>query len=198
MIFWVKIIEAALAGHPDQVGRNWHPSLKKPAASRYAATSPGMLAWMNAYNAGKSYEAQIRPFGFILTFQARTGPCESENIPAFAEPGRSGRPGGKSGPKPIAPFHTDPATAAAHAFCRETGQRVCPTQLRTYAQALAEFHISSESKFENGEALSSGTTQRRHIKTKICHLIGKEGNKVGDGGEEEPGSLGQLQVDQIT
>ena len=190
--FWMKIIAAALAGHPDQVDRNWHPSLKKPAASRYAATSPGMLAWMNAYNGGKPYGAQIRPFGFILTFQARTGPCESESIPAFAEPGQSGRPRGKSGPKPIAPFHTDPAKAAAHAFCRETAQRVCPTQLRTYAQALAEFHISSESKFENGEALSSGPTQRRHIDAKICHLIGKEGNKIGEGGELQPDSFPEL------
>ena len=51
--FWVKIIAAALAGHPDQVDRNWHSSLKKPAASRYAATSPDVLAWMDAYNAGK-------------------------------------------------------------------------------------------------------------------------------------------------
>jgi len=35
--FWLKIIEAALDGHPDQVARDWHPALSQPAAQRYCA-----------------------------------------------------------------------------------------------------------------------------------------------------------------
>ena len=186
--FWIKIIEAALAGHPDQVDRAWHPALKKPAASRYGATSPDLLKWMDTYNEGKPYEAQIRPFGFILMFQATSGAGENQSTPELVDPGQRGRPLGTAAPKPIAPFDRDPAKAAAHAFCRETGQRVCPTQLRTYAQALTEFHISPESKFENGEFLKCGTTKRRHIVAESFVLIGKEANKVGESGEEEPGT----------
>ena len=59
---WIKIIEAALAGKPDQVAYDWHPALKKPALSRYGATSPELLKWMGHWNEGKSYSAQIRPF----------------------------------------------------------------------------------------------------------------------------------------
>ena len=116
----------------------------------------------------------------------------------FAEPGKSGRPKGKSGIKPIAPYHRDPAKAAAHAFCRETGERVCPTQLRTYALALAEFHISSESKFENGQPLDRGPTKRRHVQVNEYVLIGKEANKVGESGEAEPDHSRGIEIEFTT
>jgi hypothetical protein len=43
---WLKINEAALNGTPDQVAYDWHPASKKPALSRYGATSPDLLGWM--------------------------------------------------------------------------------------------------------------------------------------------------------
>jgi hypothetical protein len=40
---------------------------------RYSASSPQLLAWLDQWNAGKSYDEQIRPFGFMLSYTARTG-----------------------------------------------------------------------------------------------------------------------------
>jgi hypothetical protein len=42
--FWIKIVEAAIAGNPDRVSLNWHPSLALPAAQRFSASSPHLLA----------------------------------------------------------------------------------------------------------------------------------------------------------
>jgi len=67
-----------------------------------------------------------------------------------------------------------------------TGEPVCQSQLKTYAEALFNYHLSSEDKFENGGFLDSGTTERRHILVDGVTLIGKEANKVGDGGEAHP------------
>jgi hypothetical protein len=49
---WWLIAKAAIDGHPDNVKFNYHPSLKKPAASRYAATTPKSLRWFDKYNDG--------------------------------------------------------------------------------------------------------------------------------------------------
>ena len=42
-----------------------------------------------------------------------------------------------------------------------------------------------------------GATKRRHVMAESYVLIGKEANKVGQSGEEEPGSSGQLEVDPL-
>ena len=41
---WYQIIRAELEGHPDQVDLSLPPSSGKPAASRYGATTPELLA----------------------------------------------------------------------------------------------------------------------------------------------------------
>jgi hypothetical protein len=51
--FWIKIIDAAIADKPDQVSLDWHPSLSRPAAQRFSASSPHLLAWLDQWNAGK-------------------------------------------------------------------------------------------------------------------------------------------------
>ena len=71
--FWIKIIQAAVEGNPDQVPLDWHPAFSQPAAMRYTASSPQLLAWLHQWNSDKSYDEQIRPFGFLLSFTARTG-----------------------------------------------------------------------------------------------------------------------------
>src|SRR5687767_15745018 len=50
--FWIKIVEAAIAGDPDRVSLNWHPSLALPAAQRFSASSPHLLAWLDQWSAG--------------------------------------------------------------------------------------------------------------------------------------------------
>jgi hypothetical protein len=62
---------------------------------------------------------------------------------------------------------------------------VKPGQLKTYAEMLAQYHISPESKFENGQFLDRGPTERRHVLATELVLIGKEANQVGESGETD-------------
>jgi len=101
---------------------------------------------------------------------------------------RAGRPFAEKRVSPIAPFDRDPATAVAKAFDRETGRAVDPSELRTYAEALALYHASAEEKFKNGGPADTGTTIRRHLQITQIGLIGKEANQVGEAGEEDPES----------
>ena len=187
---WIKIIEAAIDGHPDQVALDWHSSLTSPAASRYSASSPELLKWLRKYNADKPYTEQIRPFGFLLVYTAKTGVL----APALDDDDQDwdddefgpGRPPKDDKPRPIAPYNNDPVKALAAAFDRVTGEPVKPERLRTYAEMLAQYHISPESKFENGQFLDRGCTERRHVIAQSLVLIGKEANQVGESGEAGP------------
>ena len=49
---WYKIIQAALDGHPDQVDLSYHDALKRPAVSRYGATTPALLKWFEDFQFG--------------------------------------------------------------------------------------------------------------------------------------------------
>ena len=49
--------------------------------------------------------------------------------------------------------------------------------LKTYREALAQFHLSPESKFLNGEPFDHGRTERRHIKVSAIACIGKEAKR---------------------
>jgi hypothetical protein len=49
--------------------------------------------------------------------------------------------------------------------------------LKTYAQALAQYHLRPEAKFENGDYCDSGPTRRRHVQATQIKYIGKEANR---------------------
>jgi len=72
------------------------------------------------------------------------------------------------------------------AFDRATGEPIDPTMLKTYAEALTQFHLSTEDKFENGDFCDTGRTERRHVVAVSVGLIGKEANKAGARGEADP------------
>ena len=55
---------------------------------------------------------------------------------------KAGRPSADKRVSPIAPFDRDPATAVAKAFDRNTGRKIEPPELRTYAEGLAIYHVS--------------------------------------------------------
>lgn len=167
---WHQTVTAAIDGHPDQVARDYHPAMSGPARSRYASTSPDFLRWFKSYNADRDYRDQVKPFGFMLSFSmgADTG---MDGLVTYA---KRGRPKKHASFKPIAPFEKNSRKAAAMAFDRETGKFVPASSLRTYADALAQYHISPESKFLNGNFLHRGPTQRRHIRIAHVQHIGKE------------------------
>ncbi len=156
---WYQIIASALAGRPDQVDLSYHPSLDRPAASRYGATTPELLRWFATYNHERPYRDQVKPFNFLISFQASTSPHSDPR------------------PKPIAPYDSNSSKAARKCFCRETGLPVPASQLQNYRQALRQYHLHPESKFENGEPFDIGPTRRRHVEVTAVRHIGKEANK---------------------
>ncbi len=183
---WFKIVEAALAGRPNRVPLDYHPALDFPAVSRYGATSPHLLNWVRTWNAGKPYTDQIKPFGFMQSYSPRTGPFADMPDAEFVDPSQRGRPVTATNPKPVAPFNQDHIEAMQTVFDRDTGLPIRPAVLKTYAEALAQFHLSTEDKFENGDFCNYGRTVRRHIHADSVILIGKEANRVGGNGEPDP------------
>jgi hypothetical protein len=175
---WYRIVEAALAGHPAQVDLNL-PGFAAPAVSRYAATTPELLRWFRGYNSGRPYREQVRPFGFLVAFQAR-GTTTTSNV--AADPAALARRRRAvvttDAPAVVAPFDRDPAVAVRRAFNRRTGSPVELGRLATYRQVLAQYHLHPEAKFGNAAYLDAGPTARRHVRPRgpIRH-IGKEANR---------------------
>jgi hypothetical protein len=96
-------------------------------------------------------------------------------------PGR-GQPKKPNDSSPVAAYDTDTTTAAEQAFDRVTGEPVPVDQFKTYAECLAQYHLSPERKFANTRYLDCGHTERRHVVAKSVRLIGKEGNRVEEDG----------------
>jgi hypothetical protein len=175
---WYQIIVAALDGHPDQVDLDYHHSLNQPAASRYGATTPKLLRWFKTYNQNRSYRDQVKPFNFLLAFQASPALLVvDENYEIDAQPKKGPRPKICSAPKPIAPYNTDIKRATQNCFDRETGKPISSKSLKTYREALAQYHLSPESKFLNGDYLDQKPTIRRYVEATSVHHIGKEANR---------------------
>ena len=172
---WHQIIQAAVDGRPDEVNLSYHDALKQPAVSRYGATTPTLLKWFAAFNRDRAYADQVKPFNFLSVFHARPK-FELLGEEQWAAPKR-GRPRKQPDVKPIAAFNRNIGEAAKGAFDRETGRPVSATELKTYAEALAQYHMRPEAKFLNGDFCDSGRTERRYvIATQLVH-IGKEANK---------------------
>ena len=175
---WVRIIQAALAGHPEQVRLHDLPNFDQPAVSRYAATTPALLGWFKRYNQGKPYRHQVRPFNFLLAFQAKRPEVNAE---LEGEPGADATArrasGSKNLPRAVAPYDRNPAHAAAHCFDRETGERITKRQLKTVNQSLARYHLRPDRKVLGGDYRDAGTTQPLHVRAMAIHFIGKEANR---------------------
>ncbi len=157
---WYRIVEAALGDAPEQVRLEDLPGFQGPAVSRYAATTPNLLRWFDRYNNGKPYRNQVKPFNFLLSYQP------GYNVP-----------GGKAPPKPVSAYDKDIEKAAAGCFNRQTGEPVPQEFLKTYQEALAQYHLHPEAKFRNGEFVDSGPTSRRHVFATAPEHIGKEANR---------------------
>ncbi len=79
--------------------------------------------------------------------------------------------------KPIAAFNRNIREAAKGAFDRETGKPIPASELKTYAEALVQYHLRPEAKFLNGDFCDRGRTERRHVVASEIIHIGKEANK---------------------
>jgi hypothetical protein len=172
---WHQIIRAVLDGHPDEVDLSYHDALKQPAVSRYGATTPALLKWFAGFNRDRAYADQVKPFNFLSAFHVQPK-FELSDDEQWATPKR-GRPRKQLDVRPIASFNRNISDAAKNAFDRETGKAISANELKTYAEALAQYHLRPEAKFLNGDYSDRGRTKRRHVvATRIVH-IGKEANK---------------------
>lgn len=169
---WFQIVSAALAGHPDQVALDYHPAFDAPAISRYGASSPDLLRWFKVWNRNRPYRDQVKPFGFLLAMSARFH-LEGED---FVRDHRTKKSRSAKRHKPISAFDRDFATAVKSAFDRQTGEPVPATALKSYGEALAQYHIQPEAKFLNADYLDRGVTARRHVRMTATRHIGKESN----------------------
>jgi hypothetical protein len=156
---WYRIVEAALGEAPEQVRLDDLLGFEKPAVSRYAATTPNLLRWFEWYNRGKPYGEQVNPFGFLLAYQPN--PLAS----------------GRTDLKPVSAFDRDLEKAVSTCFDRRSGDPVPTEQLKSYHEALAQYHLHPDAKFHNGDYLNSGVTRRRHIRATAVEHIGKEANR---------------------
>lgn len=155
---WYRLVENALGGRLDATRYDFHSKLRRPALSRYAATSPDLWRWFDPWNSARPYADQVKPFGFLYALHI-------------------GRKSGAGAKHPIAPFDQTAELAVRKAFDRVTGEPISPEFLQTYAEALAGYHLSPESKFRSGEAFDAGRTERRHIAATGLEFIGKEADR---------------------
>ncbi len=132
---------------------------------------------------------------FLTAFIAQSGAFAEADAPVDVDPTQRGRPRKAIRPKPIAPFERNATKAVGIAFDRITGASVNANELKTYAEALAQFHMSTEDKFENGDFKDMGVTKRRRVFVQTVSLIGKEANKVGVHGAADPVAEAQATFD---
>jgi hypothetical protein len=113
-------------GPPRPGGLELSPGLGGRAASRYGATTPQLLKWFKKYNLNRAYPNQVRPFNFMLAFQAAPlalATCEEYLLDGTSKTGRK-RKVKVPLPKPIAPYNSNIAAASKSCFDRETGKPI--------------------------------------------------------------------------
>ena len=173
---WLEIIRAANGPNPEQVRLDFHPDMNCAAVSRYAVTTPALHRMFADFNRGRGYAESVKPFNFLLAPQV-DGMAWSPKLPPF--PGTTGRSTRiKFVERPIAPYSRNPQDAAANCFDRVTGQPIAAHRLKTYRNALAQYHLRPEMKFRNGDYVDRGFTQRRHVDVVGIRYIGKEANRL--------------------
>lgn len=157
-------------GMSCRVKFDYHPALSRPAVSKYAATSPAMLRWLDPINRDLAYPDRVKPFGLLYGLHAKRRPKDFTGVHALAGTNPNEL-------HPIAPFHPGLETAVSLAFDRVTGRPIDSADLQTYADALFNYPYKQESKFLNGEAFQRGVTRPRHVIAVGVHYTGKEADR---------------------
>ena len=176
---WYRIVIAALAQRETNTNPADHVAFDIPAASRYHAATPKLLSWFKSYNARTPAAQRVRPFNFLIPFQARTDELWDTGQ-AVLEKSERIRTRTPKFPKPVAPYDDDIRKAARRCFDRETGRPVPIRYLKTYLETLAQYHLHAEAKFLNGRRRDHGPTRRRHVNISVrdIHYIGKEASEL--------------------
>lgn len=182
---WFRIIEAQQAAdtssalvvpvprYNDLIG------FTDPAFSRYGATTPRLLAWFKTLNTDRKYAKQVKPFNFMYGLQTRGPFDQTQRLGRIVDPTavKTNRVT-RHQPHAVAPYDKDRTNALALAFDRERGTHIDPALLLTYEEALADYHLNTESKFQNGGRFDHGRTERRFIDVLSVVYIGKEADRL--------------------
>jgi hypothetical protein len=159
---WHAILAHELSSNSQRIRFDYHPALKQPCLSKFSATSPAMLRWMDHYNEGLDYADQVKPFGLLYLLHAKKW---RSHLPS------------KETIHPLAPFHPIRELAISQTFDRITGKPVSADQLETYADMLFEYPHAEEAKFENGGPFQRGLTVPRRVIATDAFYIGKEADR---------------------
>ena len=159
-----------------------HRAFDRPVASQYHATTPAILDWFRSYNSSRPVRQQVRPFNFLLAFQAHpfADKYMDSGAPKLKKQLRETLTGIA---KPVAAFDRNTLRAARNCFDRSaSGRRIPFSALETYREALAQYHLYPKSKFINGKHRDRGPTKRRHIVISLSdvHYLGKETNDLDE------------------
>ncbi len=157
------------------------PIADRVAVGQITVSSPEVLKPLEAFNAGKPYAEQIKPFNFILS-------C---HVAPFGHP---------VGADPehfhlVAPYETDPRKWLALPWIDQysgkqyristtlaTGTRQI-ARVKSYGDVLEEYEFHEEAKCADASGApcgkqTVGLLQRRHVTIKSMTPIGKESNKL--------------------
>ena len=157
------------------------PIADRVAVGQITVSSPEVLKPLEAFNAGKPYAQQIKPFNFIL----------SAHVAPFGHP---------SGADPehfhlIAPYESDPRKWERLPWIDEYSEKPyrisasLPSatrsiaRVKSYGDVLEEYEFHEEAKCADAsgepcDRQSVGLLGRRHVRIEQLHFIGKESNKL--------------------
>jgi hypothetical protein len=171
---WRAIIAAFDDGAPELVDYAGRRNFDQPAASRYAATSQGLLKWFNSYNKTVDPRDQVWPFNFLLSFQAKSAmemaATDQEALATAAWRRRT--------PSPASRYSSDLIKDRPPVFDRKTGDPVPWEWLKSYSRSLVRHHLHSEMKFRGGDDDEHGRLHRRHVQPWAVIPIGKEADNL--------------------
>jgi hypothetical protein len=171
------------------------PIADRVALGQITVSSPDVLKPLGAFNAGKPYAQQIKPFNFILS--AHVAPF---GHPSNADPQRFHL---------IAPYESDPRKWEKLPWIDEYTEKryrisaSLPSatrslaRVKSYGDVLEEYEYHEEAKCADAsgepcDRQSVGLLGRRHVRIKRLHFIGKESNKleeVEEGGVPDAGDV---------
>jgi hypothetical protein len=178
---WYRIAEAALAGKLRELRFDDLPGFNRPAMASYTAATGHMAGWFCAYNEGKPYREQVRPFGFFIS-----PVIASDGYPVGVDPNSFNL---------VAPFNSDqrqwgklrylnlhdPSGPRYPISTSVRGAEV--VRVKSYAEVALDylFHPEAKSLGPDGEPCGPETVGElfpRHVEASRVEPIGKEANRL--------------------
>ena len=178
---WYRIAEAALAGKLHELRFDDLPGFNRPAMASYTATTGHMAGWFEAYNKGKPYREQVRPFGFFISPLVA-----SDGYPVGVD---------QTSFNLVAPFNHDQRQWGKLRYLNlhdpsgllyAISTSVCGAgvvRVKSYAEVALDylFHPEAKSLGPDGEPCGPETVGElypRHVEASRVEPIGKEANRL--------------------